>query len=198
MSRKQKTRLCVQPFARRGCTSGRVPEIPRDQGARTLRTSSRLTVAILESEEQQLNTIQGDLPFEVVLDSGAADHVADNVDAPGYSVEPSAGSKAGAAFIAANGAKIPNRGQMTLSLKADGGQPIMSTFQVCQTNRPLWSVGKICDAGCKVIFSSDGAEVVSKTSGKSLCTFERRGGLYVGTLGLANPRSASAFAGQGK
>ena len=77
---------------------------------------------------------------------------ADNVDAPGYAVEPSAGSKAGAAFIAANGARIPNRGQMTLSLKSDGGQPIHSTFQVCQTNRPLWSVGKICDAGCKVIF----------------------------------------------
>ena len=95
MSRKQRNRLCVQPLARRGCTSGRVPEIPRDQGTRTSRTSSRLTVAILESEEQQLNTIQGDLPFEVVLDSGAADHVADNVDAPGYSVEPSAGSKAG-------------------------------------------------------------------------------------------------------
>ena len=94
-------------------------------------------VALLESEEGQLNAVQGDLPFEVVLFSGAADHVADNVDAPGYAVEPSTGSKAGAAFIAANGARIPNRGQMTLALKSEGGQPITSTFQVCQTNRPL-------------------------------------------------------------
>ena len=93
------------------------------------------SLAFLESEEQQLNAIQGDLPFEVVFDSGAADHEIDNVDAPGYGVEPSAGSKAGAAFIAANG--VPNRGQMTLALESQGGQPINSTFQVCKTNRRL-------------------------------------------------------------
>ena len=72
-------------------------------------------MALLQTEEKELNNVQQDLPFEIVLDSGAADHVSDSVDAPGYEVTPSAGSKAGAAFIAANGARIPNRGQMTLA-----------------------------------------------------------------------------------
>ena len=128
---------------------------------------------------------------EVVLDSGAADHVADSVDAPGYSVQPSAGSKAGAGFIAANGARISNKGQMVLSFLSDTGQKISSTFQVCQTNRPLWSVGKICDTGCKVIFSADQAAVVHNASGKTCCTFQRKNGLYVCTLNLKNPAKAN-------
>ena len=94
-------------------------------------------VHLLDSEEEPLNNVQTELPFEVVLDSGAAEHVSDSVDAPGYSVEPSEGSKAGKGFIAANGARVPNRGQMTLSFKTDDNQPINSTFQVCQINRPF-------------------------------------------------------------
>ena len=146
-------------------------------------------MSLLFEEEDQLNNVQEEIPFEVILDSGAADHVTDNTEAPGYSIEPSAGSKAGKGFIAANGARIPNRGQMTLSLKTEGGQQINSTFQVCQTNRPLWSVGKICDSGCKVVFSKDKAEVVQETTGKAVCSFERQGGLYVGKLKLGPPKS---------
>ena len=57
------------------------------------------------------------IPFEAVLSSGAEDHVADNVEAPGLPCQPlsSAGSRAGIGFVAARGARIPNRGQMTLS-----------------------------------------------------------------------------------
>ena len=100
-SRKRKNRLCIP---------SRSPVDHSGAGA----------LALLESEQGQLNNIQQDLPFEVVLDSGAADHVADNADAPGYEVVPSAGSKAGSAFIAANGAQIPNRGKMMLSLGTQG------------------------------------------------------------------------------
>ena len=96
-------------------------------------------------------------------------------------------------FIAANGARIPNRGQMTFALRAEGGPPINSTFQVCKTNRPLWSVGKICDSGCKVIFTSKGAEVIHEANKKAVCSFQRQGGLYVGTLRLGNPNRASSF-----
>ena len=131
-------------------------------------------LSLLDHESEALNNIQNDIPFEVVLDSGAADHVTDNVDAPGYKVSPSAGSKAGRSFIAANGEKIPNRGQMTLSLRTETGQEIDSTFQVCQTNRPLWSVGKICDSGCKVVFSAGKAEVIKEKAGKPVCVFSAR------------------------
>ena len=79
-----------------------------------------------------MNNVQSDLPFEVALDSGSADHVTDNVDAPGHIASPSAGSKAGSSFIAANGEKIANRVQMTFSLKTETGQEIDSIFQVCK------------------------------------------------------------------
>ena len=123
--------------------------------------------------------------------------MSDNVNAPGYSVEASEGSKAGKAFIAANGGRIPNKGQMTLSLKTEDNQKINSTFQVCQTNRPLWSVGKICDSGCTVTFDADKATVTKKTTGKLVCTFQRQGGLYVASLRLGKPGMSSSFARQG-
>ena len=141
---------------------------------------------------------QETVPFEVVLDSGAADHVADNVDAPGYGVVPSAGSKAGKGFIAANGARIPNRGQMAFSLRTDDGGRLKSTFQVCETSRPLWSVGKICDSGHKVIFTAAGAQIVHEKTGKTHCSFDRKNGLYVASLKLANPTRESDFARQGR
>ena len=40
-------------------------------------------------------------PFEVILESGAGEHVASDKDAPGYSIMESKGSKAGQNFIAA-------------------------------------------------------------------------------------------------
>ena len=40
-------------------------------------------------------------PFEVVLDSGAGEHVASDADAPGYSVVESRGSKMNQNFIGA-------------------------------------------------------------------------------------------------
>ena len=86
---------------------------------------------------------------------------------------------------------------MTLSLKTDEGRPIKSTFQVCQTNRPLWSVGKICDSGCKVVFTKDKAEVVQESTGKSVCSFQRQGGLYIGSLKLSPAKGAQSFQRQG-
>ena len=104
-------------------------------------------------------------PFEVILDSGAGDHVADDTDAPGYSVVESRGSKARQNFIAAGGHKIPNRGEMVLSLRSKGeggGREITTTFQVAKVTRPLWSGARICDAGFHVTFTATGAKVTDK------------------------------------
>ena len=166
---------------------------PRGRGG-----TRHLPSMLLDAEGDELHNVQEEIPFPVVLDSGAADHVSDNVDAPGYVVEPSPGSRAGRGFIAANGAKIPNRGQMKLALKTEDGKPIESVFQVCETSRPLWSVGKICDNGCTVVFDAAKAEVIRKSDGRSLCTFQRSGGLYVANLNLTNPKRPSSFTRQGK
>ena len=151
----------------------------------------------LDAETPELFTVEQQefIDFEVVLDSGAADHVADSSSTPGYEIHESAGSKAGACFVAANGERIPNRGEVRLDLRA-GNVPISSTFQVSRISRPPWSVGKVCDAGYEVTFKKDGATIKHTASGKSVGSFERKQGLYVGQMKLRNP--SPVFSGQGK
>jgi len=63
----------------------------------------------------------------MVLDSGAADHAVDSADTPGYAINESGGSKAGACFVAPNGERIPNRGEVNLDIKS-GKVPIEAAF----------------------------------------------------------------------
>jgi len=126
--------------------------------------------------------------FAVILDSGAADHVVDSAITPGYGVQESFGSKVGAGFVAANGERIPNRGQMTLEMKS-GNIPIKSVFQVAKISKPLWSVGRLCDQGFTVEFGKDNAKVKQNGTNKIMGTFQRHNGLYVGNLQLRNPKT---------
>ena len=87
---------------------------------------------------------------------------------------------------------------MKMTTSEEEAATISSTFQVADISRPLWSVGKICDSGCRVIFSMDKAEVVHEKSGKRVCSFQRQGGLYVANLKLGRPPTAQPFTGQGK
>ena len=114
---------------------------------------------------------------------------------PGYKLQESAGSRASACFVAANGERIPNKGQVALELDL-GGTPISSTFQVSKISRPLWSVRNVCDAGYEVTFKKDGASVLHTASGKSVGDFVRRQGLYVGGFKLRNP--AAVFSRPGR
>ena len=101
-------------------------------------------INILESESPEIHVMgsQEYTTFNVVLDSGAADNVVDNAETPGYQLHESAGSKAGSCFIATNGERIPNRGEVRLEMKS-GNIPIKSTFQVSRISKPLWSVGRL-------------------------------------------------------
>ena len=93
----------------------------------------------------------------------------------------------GSCFVAANGERIPNRGEVSLDMKS-GSIPIKSTFQVSRISRPLWSVGKICDSGCTVTFDAKGASIRHTAGNKELGYFHRSaGGLYEGELDLMKP-----------
>ena len=92
-------------------------------------------------------------------------------------------------YVVGNGAEVPNEGQVTLNLESDGAGKanlIKSVFQVAEITRPLMSVSKICDLGHRCIFDKDKAEVISK-DGHVLCSFERKGGLYVASMKLKAP-----------
>ncbi len=156
-------------------------------------------VMLLESEVfDDVNVAEPELaewyeePFEVALDSGSGEHVADEEEvAPAYTVTSSPGSRAGQHFVSAARQRIPNKGQFTVVLKSgDGGgakaRVIRSTFQSAKVTRPLWSVGRICDEGFDVKFNRTEALILTK-QGKVVCRFERRGGLYIARLQLKNP-----------
>ena len=91
-----------------------------------------------------------------------------------------------------DGGTIPNLGQSQLNL-SDEDRDIQSVFQIAAVTRPLMSVGKICDEGHTVTFSSIMAVVHAK-DGTELCKFHRNtNGLYVAKLKLRNP---AGFGGQ--
>ena len=96
-------------------------------------------------------------------------------------------------YVVGNGAEVPNEGQANLNMEAEVGGTtnlIKSVFQVAEITRPLMSVSRICDLGHRCLFDKDKAEVQTK-DGKVLCTFERRGGLYVATMKLKAPTEGS-------
>ena len=75
---------------------------------------------------------------------------------------------------------------MTLNLAAEGGCLLKSVFHVAEITRPLMSVSKICALGHRCIFDEEKAEVISK-NGTVLCTFKKKGGLYVAEMTLKSP-----------
>ena len=137
-------------------------------------TTQTLGVNIQESVSPEIHALrtQEYSNFNVVLDSGAADHVVGISGTPGYEIKESAGSKAGSCFVAANGERIPNRVEVCLDMK-HGHVPAKSTFQISKISKPLWSVGKLCDAGCKVEFGKAAAVVTHAFSGKKVAEFQR-------------------------
>ena len=76
---------------------------------------------------------------------------------------------------------------LKLEAEADGGKhDVASTFQVAQVTRPLMSVSKICDQKFTCHFDDQKA-VVKDRQGKIVCTFLRRGGLYICKMNLKSP-----------
>ena len=100
-------------------------------------------------------------------------------------------SKAGAAFLAADGGRIPNYGEVKLNLVSPDSKGeahrITSRFEVADVTRALWSVGLICDRGLNVVFAKGHAKVLDG-AGKELCHFDRRNGLYIAKVKLRNPK----------
>ena len=136
--------------------------------------------------------------LKAALDSGAGDHVASALDLEGIKIHDSEGSRRGRNFLAANGDKIPNLGEAKLGLRDTETQGAFeSVFQVADVTRPLYSVGKICDAGAEVKFTKERAEVFF--NGNLLAVFRREGGLYLANLEITDQGdpAASTFVGQG-
>jgi len=150
------------------------------------------------SNQDLLNMLPKVTLIKAALDSGAGDHVASASDLEGLQIQESEGSRRGRNFLAANGERIPNQGEVKVGLRdpvTNGA--FQSVFQVAPVSRPLYSVGKICDSGAEVKFTGKKAEVTY--NGDILAVFNRDGGLYLADLEVTDQLmgAASDFPRQG-
>jgi len=186
--KSDKVPLAGRQPARRG-----TPRSAESQHCGGLRRELQVAEVVFP-EGSELQAAETELPrytkVTVALDSGAGAHVINKSAVPGHPVQPSALSEAGAAFLAADGGRIRNHGEVRLNLMAKDGSGqqhrISSTFAAADVSRALWSVGLICDSGLKVDFTSSKA-TVSDQGGKELCVFLRQNGLYVAEVEVENP-----------
>ena len=75
-----------------------------------------------------------------------------NVKHDGNELSPQ--SRRGVEYEVANGIKIPNLGQKQFTGYDEAGVEREVTAQVCDVNKALLSVSKMCRAGNKVVFGA--------------------------------------------
>ena len=119
----------------------------------------------------------GEKVIEVVVDSGAVQSVAPKGLFPG-TVEPSAMSRAGRTYRAANGSPIRNFGQVRVPFVSPEGHRCSFPFQVAEVEHALLSVSHLAAAGNKVELHDKGGLITNVASGRTMALM-RRGNVYV-------------------
>ena len=162
-----------------------------------LQSSKSRYLCFLTGDEEEIFNIDEpeSIPFDIIWDTGCCEHVADRADLLNYTVEESVGSRKGKNYNDASGNPLLNEGEVCAHLigRDEHGkkEALRSIFQVVKVQRPLWSISRmrdnIEDEDAEVIFKRKEA-FVRNSKGKILARAERRGGLYVGTYALRNPK----------
>ena len=142
------------------------------------------------SDEKQLNAVMwNDRPFPVArrenklkltLDSGAAESVIPSQVAPHIEVVKPACPERNTNYVMANGEVARNRGEKHIPVQTAEGEQCLVRVQVTDVTKTLMSVGKICDAGHRVVFDKGGG-YIENTNNRKRTRFERnkQNGLYV-------------------
>ena len=113
-----------------------------------------------------------------IIDSGAAenvlpeDHCLVGNDTLGTS------SKKGTVYTEATGHKAVNKGQVSLMIETWEGGKAELRYQVTRVAQSLTSVARLCDLGNTVTFTSEGGEIISRSTGRRT-KFDRKKGVYV-------------------
>ena len=113
----------------------------------------------------------------LTIDSGASENVIGKDAVPECPLRPSAGSMAGVTYVTANGTEMPNRGEQRVRVLTREGAACELRMQVTDVRKPLMSVARICDTGHKVVFTSDGGEIIDIKSGQ-VTKFDRVDDVY--------------------
>ncbi len=153
---------------------------------------------LTDDAEHLLATVAGDARgrlVEVVVDSGAVHSVAPPGVFPGATL-PSPWSRAGRGYRAANGTGIKNLGQIMVKFCTAEGDRGSIPFQVAEVDQPLLSVAHLASAGNRVELGHASGRVVNLATGRTI-GLERRGGVYIMKMFLADPVAPAPFRRQG-
>mgnify|MGYP002809412955 CR=1 FL=1 len=164
----------------------RVEAAKRRYGVETKTQNSFDALSLLTDDaEELLAAVSGDASggqvVEAVVDSGAVHSVTPPGWFPGPTV-PSAWSRAGRGYRAANGTAIKNLGQVTVKF--------------AEVEQPLPSVAHLTSAGNRVELGHDSGRVVNLTTGRAIA-LERRGGVYIMRMYIVNGVVPAPFRRQG-
>ena len=78
--------------------------------------------------------------MHVLVDKGADEHVCSPPDVEWIAMEPIMNPH----LASASGKKLKHNGEQSVPMKLPDGRKIWITFQVCEVNGPIMSVGKFC------------------------------------------------------
>mgnify|MGYP002176398871 CR=1 FL=1 len=155
--------------------------------------------SLTDDAEQLLATVsggpRGGRVVEAVVDSGAVHSVTPPGVFPGEMV-PSLWSKTGRGYRAANGTGIKNLGQVAVKFSTAEGDTCNIPFQVAEVDQPLLSVAHLTGAGNRVELGHASGRVVNLKTGRTIA-LERRGGVYIMKMFLADPVAPAPFGRQG-
>ena len=162
---------------------------------RTLRRDEELGALLLEDmtgAERLLCSLdateKGWRAVTAVVDSGAEETVAPPGLFPGR-VEVSPMQAAGGRYRAANGARIPNLGQLMAPFVTSEGRSCSLRFQVAGVERPLVSVSQLGRTGHRVEFHATGGAITHLQTGRRI-QLQRSGGVYLLKMKVRDSRGA--------
>ena len=115
---------------------------------------------------------------EVAVGSGAAASVLPERCLPEHPGRSSEGPRSGVHYLAANGGRIPNQGEMPLDFVTKERHRGHIAFQVADVKRPLLAVSTLARSGNEVTFSETGGTILHKETGRKT-TFVKKDGIYV-------------------
>ena len=123
------------------------------------------------------------------VDSGAADHVMFPGWFIGMIIVQSIGLIRLLMYVAANGAKIPNKGQTVVDFMSGEGTWAKFIFQIAAINKPLVSVSKLVEDGYRVIFDDDESYILQKKTGNIITMRKEQGVFVIDAYVTKKPRS---------
>ena len=99
--------------------------------------------------------------------------------------------RAGGRYHAANGARLPNLGQLLAEFRTPEGHGCSFRFQVAGVERPLVSVSQLARSGHRVEFGVDEGWIVHQQSGRRI-RLQRAGGVYLLEMLVRDTRASGA------